>query len=238
MKGMILAAGEGRRLRPLTNNKPKALVEIKGVSLLEILIKKFIQFEITDIVINTCYLANQIEEFLTKHKNFGINIQLSKEDVLLDTGGGIKQAGKLLGQEEDILVHNVDIISNIDFNKLSKFHQASNGIASLAVSHRQGSRYFLFNEQKHLCGWTNVSTKEEKISKSDGIQHKIAFSGIQIISPKLFQYMPSEKVFSLVDLYLHVCKYEKIMAYEHNASDWYDVGKIQDIEFIKQNVMF
>lgn len=238
MKAMILAAGEGRRLQPITNTIPKALVEIKGVSLLEILIHKLINAGISELVINTFYLADQIEDFILKKDSFGINIQISKEDILMDTGGGIKHAAHLLKGNEDILIHNVDIISAVDFNDLLFQHTQNDAIATLAVSGRQGSRYFLFNKDDELCGWTNTATNEMRISRKEGKLMKKAFSGIQIISPGIFNYMPDQPVFSLVNLYLEVCKNEKIKAYQHDQKGWYDVGKIEDIEFIKRNVEF
>ncbi len=238
MKAMILAAGEGRRLRPITNTRPKALVEIKGVSLLEILILKLIKAGISELVINTFYLGDQIEDFILKNNSFGIKIQLSKEDVLLDTGGGIKNAALLLQGNEDILIHNVDIISELDFNELQIQHRQNKSIATLAVSKRAGSRYFLFNRENELCGWTNSTTKEVRISKDERDLSQNAFSGIQIISPKLFDYLPDARIFSLVDLYLEACKHEKIKAFHHDENGWYDVGKIKDIDLIKRNVQF
>lgn len=238
MIALILAAGEGTRLRPLTNTKPKALVEIKGVSLLEILIQKLIKSGFSEIVINTFYLGEQIEDFINRKNSFGINIQLSKETELLDTGGGIKHAKEFLNGNDDIIVHNVDIISDINFIDLIAQHKQNKSIATLAVSNRKGSRYFLFNPDDELCGWTNVSTREERISRKNFQLSKKAFSGIQIISSKLFNYMPVESKFSLVDLYLDVCKKEKIKAFQHESAGWYDVGKLEDIENIRRNIKF
>jgi MurNAc alpha-1-phosphate uridylyltransferase len=236
MKAMILAAGKGTRLRPLTNTTPKALIELNGMPLLEILIRKMIQSGIREICINTYYLAQQIHDFIEKHQSFGIDIQFSDENDLLDTGGGIKHAAPLLQGKEDILIHNVDILSNLDFQKMLQHHQQKKNMVTLAVSDRKGSRYFLFDEKEHLCGWTNKQSGEIKEARKVKNYHHRAFSGIQIISPLLLDYFPSERIFSLVDFYLDVCRKEVIEAFPHDAEHWYDVGKIEDIEYISEQL--
>lgn len=234
---MILAAGLGTRLRPITNKIPKALVEINGVTLLEILIKKLIKFHITDIIVNTHHHAEQIEEFLKKKINFGINVEISNEIDLLDTGGGIKKASWFFNNQESFIVHNVDIISDIDFRDLIDFHNSSKALATLAVSKRESDRYFLFDSNDTLAGWMNVKTGEKIISRdiSKGID-QYAFSGIHIVSPIIFDHFDKEEAFSIIKTYLRLAKSFKINAYKFKSDNWFDVGNIDDLNYIRQAV--
>jgi NDP-sugar pyrophosphorylase family protein len=162
MKAMILAAGLGTRLRPLTDNRPKALVEIAGRSLLEITLSRLRAFGVTEVIINVHHFADMILGYLKAHDNFGMRIEISREEVLLDTGGGLKKAawffledstrGESSLLEEPFLLHNVDVISTIDLRRLVQFHSEKDALATLAVQDRETSRYLLFNDQLQLCG--------------------------------------------------------------------------------------
>jgi len=239
MKAMIFAAGYGTRLKPLTDNKPKALVNVCGVPMLEILIHKLIRFGFNQLVINVHHFADQIVEFLEKNNNFGVQIQISDErEFLLDTGGGLKKAAPFLQGSESFLVHNVDILTDLDLNELVKFHQSSNAIATLAVKNRNTSRNFLFDEQLTLKGWKNNSTNQVKwVSNPMENYKEIAFSGIHVIKPEMLDLITENGAFSVVDLYLRLAGSNKINAFDHSASQWYDLGTADKIKSIK-NIQF
>jgi NDP-sugar pyrophosphorylase family protein len=231
MRAMILAAGLGTRLKPLTDNLPKALVRINNQTLLEILIKKLAASGFDKIIINVHHFADQVTDYLSANKNFNVDITISDETgELLDTGGGLKKASWFFNDRKPFLVYNVDIISNIDLNKLYQFHLKSNSNATLAVRNRKSSRYFLFNEEHQLCGWKNEQSGEVKHSKPDHSNLKqLAFSGIQVIDPNIFELMPHRKVFSLVDVYLRVSSKKKVIGFLHDEDEWIDVGKPENL---------
>ncbi len=227
---MIFAAGLGTRLRPLTNDKPKALVEVSGKPLLEIAIRRLKFFGFKDIVINIHHFGQQILDFLEKNDHFGLQISISDErDLLLNTAGGLKKAQALLG-DEPFLVYNTDIISDIDLSQLYDAHLASSALATLATRDRTTSRYLLFNLDKKLVGWTNTQTGELKLPVPTTEYRQRAFSGIHVISPEIFQFMPDEQVFSIIDVYLSAAAQRPILEYPHDADRWIDVGKIPQLE--------
>jgi NDP-sugar pyrophosphorylase family protein len=233
MKAMILAAGYGTRLKPLTNHRPKALVEIKGIPLIEIVIKRLIKFGFNDIIINLHHFANQLENFIRANQSFGINIQFSDEsEKLLDTGGGILKA-KWFFDKEPFLIYNVDILSDIDIKQLIDFHYKYNPLVTLALSNRATSRKLLFDENNQLCEWRNNSTGEKKISRIPvGKTKLLAYSGIHIIDPQLFDLIEENGVFSIMDVYLRLAQNHSIIGFEHKKKNWYDMGKYtQLIEF-------
>lgn len=236
MRAMILAAGIGSRLRPITDTRPKALVEINKIPLLEIVIKRLISFGFDKIIINTYHFADQILNFLKQKNNFNIEIVTSNESKkLLGTGGGLKKAAWFFNDGNPFLLHNVDVISNIDLNDLISFHTKSGSIVTLAVKNRQTSRYLLFDDKKLLCGWENKKTGEKIISrKSESKLHPMAFSGIHVIDPVIFNFNKMEESFSIIDFYLHLAKEHKISGYEHNDSYWFDVGKKENLAEIEK----
>lgn len=230
MKAMIFAAGLGTRLRPLTNDKPKALIEIKGRTLLQIVILNLKKYGFNDIVVNVHHYADMIIDYLKKNDNFGANINISDErDRLLDTGGGLKKAQKFFG-EDPFLLHNVDIISNLDLNKLYKHHLSEKAVVTLAVRNRKTSRYFLFDTEHHLCGWKNFKTNETTICKAPASKIiPYAFSGIQVVSPIIFNYMDMIGAFSIKDVYIKIALTRNIAAFIHDDSIWLDIGKPENI---------
>jgi NDP-sugar pyrophosphorylase family protein len=232
MKAMIFAAGLGTRLRPITDNKPKALVEINGVTLLEITINNLIKYGFTEVVVNVHHFSQQIIDFLKVKNNFGINIQISDEtDLLLDTGGGLKKAVPLLAGNEPILIHNVDIVSDIDLTELYLTHQKNNCLATLACMERESSRQFLKNDQNILCGWRNNKTGETRISRPEEKNlNPISFCGIQVIKPKLLNLIKEEGVFSVIDVYLRLAKEYTIVVDIIKEKKWYDVGSVEILE--------
>jgi NDP-sugar pyrophosphorylase family protein len=231
MKAMILAAGLGTRLKPLTDNKPKALVEVKGNSLLQIVLKKLKNSGFEKVIINVHHFADKIIEYLDSKNNFGMHIEISDEkDLLLDTGGGLKNASWFFDDGKPFLLYNVDVLSDIDLHKLYRTHLLSNSFITLAVRNRNSNRYFLFNEDNILCGWKNTQTGDIKIiCQSESQLKPLANSGIQIIDPQIFNLMPDEKVFSIIDLYLKLAPEHKISAYIHNDTYWLDLGKKENL---------
>lgn len=239
MNAMVFAAGLGTRLRPLTNDRPKALVEINGRTLLEHTILKLRDAGFDHIVVNVHHFGEQIIDFLKAHDNYGIDIRVSDErECLLDTGGGIRAALHLFDVQEPILIHNVDIISNIDLRALYQAHIAHSDVAAtLAVSKRQTQRYLLFNQQNHLTGWTNIATGEFKphsFQEAIGLgrlsidaMDYFAFSGIHVIDPKLFVFLEAyvNKSFPIIDFYLKYCSHLFFNAYDVTNIPWVDCGK-------------
>jgi len=231
MKAMILAAGLGTRLKPFTDKHPKALAMVNNKTILQRNIRYLASFEINTIIINIHHFADQIISFIKKNKGFGSNISFSDErDEVLETGGGIKKAAWFFEkQNEPFVVMNVDVLTDMNLNAMISLHQTNKPLATLAVSSRKTSRYFLFNEQNILCGWKNVKTGEEKISRQSSKYIEKAFSGIHIISPEIFPLIKMEGKFSMVDVYLELAKAHSIQAFDHSGSRFIDVGKPESI---------
>ena len=229
MQAMILAAGLGTRLKPITDELPKALVEVNGKTLLEIAIRNLIENDFRRIIINVHHFADKVKDFINKN-TFAADIFISDEsDLLLDTGGGIKHAQKFY-DNSPILVHNVDIISNLNLKEFYQFHLSDDALASLVVSNRESNRYLLFNDDNVLCGWQDVK-KDEKIIVRDELKlNQLAFSGIHILNPHLIESFPKEQVFSVIKAYLKIAATEDIHAYITNDLKWIDVGKIDSLE--------
>ncbi len=235
-QAFILAAGYGTRLKPLTDNLPKALVEINGVSMLEILIDKLIKTGINKIVINTHHFADKIERFVN-NKKFDADIILSYEHNILDTGGGILNAKHFFDLQNHILIHNVDIISNIDLHKFYTFHIDNKAIASLFVQNRQTSRYLLFDNKQQLSGWINKKTGEKIISRQAPAYTEFAFNGIHIISPEIFDLFTNTGKFPIIPQYLNIAKTHKISAFENKNYYWQDAGKIDVLKQIEKDLL-
>ena len=238
MKALILAAGLGTRLRPLTDDRPKALVEVCGRTMLERTLDTLSSEGITDFVVNVHHFAQKIVDFLAEHDNFGFNIEISDEsDLLRNTGGAIRHAAPFLSGEEMFLVHNVDIMSNLDIGWLVDRASSNGALATLAVSERKTSRYLLCNDAGRLVGWTNVITGEVR-TPYDNLDvtkcRKVAFSGIHVISGKIFDLLagyPEE--FSVIDLYLNICKDRYIECAEYPGLELKDLGTAAAIAQVK-----
>jgi NDP-sugar pyrophosphorylase family protein len=227
MKAIILAAGLGTRLKPLTDNKPKALVEVNGKTLLQINIEQLSKSGIKDIVINTHHFSDLIKNFLKNHNNFNLNIQISDETgLLLDTGGGIKKALSLLGTNKPVLIQNVDIYSNINYNNMLSSHLKNKSVATLAVNNRESSRYLLFDKKNYLSGWGNSKTGEKIVTRESYDLEQYAFCGIHIVSPDILNLMPDKKRFNIINTYLKISENFKISNYQYNET-WFDIGKLQ-----------
>lgn len=241
-KAMILAAGKGTRLWPLSITTPKALAKVCGVSLLEYSIRHLIKHGFSDIIINVHHFAEQIKAFLEENKNFGADITVSDEsDMLLNTGGGLKKASYFFNDGKPFIMYNVDIITDLDLRLLYLSHINSGALVTLAVRGRKTSRYFLFDQNNQLCGWKNMATNEIRIAtKSISRLYPFAFSGIQVISPSLLEMLKNyEDVFPITDAYIKLCQSYKIIAYNHDKSFWYDLGTMEKLheaeEILKGN---
>ncbi len=231
MKAMIFAAGLGTRLKPYTQTMPKALVPVAGIPMIEILVKHLLKHGINDIIVNVHHFADQVIAFIEQHKNFGANIAIShEEELLLDTGGGLKKAAWFFNDEKPFLVHNVDVISDVNYRKMLDFHTNEKAMATLAVCKRATSRYFLFDDTMQLCGWENTKTSEIRMAQPAVYNPaKFAFSGIHIIDPSIFNYMDQGGRFSIVDTYLELAADHKITGFEHNPENWVDMGKPEEL---------
>lgn len=237
MKAMIFAAGLGTRLKPLTMHKPKALVELNGKPLLQLLLDKFIRSGIEEVIINVHHHARQVIGFLEQHKNFGIRIVVSDEtELLLDTGGGLKKAGWFFDDGKPFLVQNVDVVSDLDYEKMLTFHLASNALATVAVRNRTSSRYLLFDDEMRLGGWENVKKGEKIVTLKEQRLIRYAFSGIHVIDPALLGMISENGVFSIVDTYLRLSAEEHIVGYIHDHTSWTDVGKPGDLDRLNKEI--
>ena len=246
MKAMVLAAGLGTRLRPLTNDRPKALVEVGGRSLLEITLTRLREFGIHDVIVNVHHYADMVIDHVKAAGNFGMHIEFSREDVLLDTGGGLKKAARFLGgdssanangEEEPFILHNVDIISTIDLKQMVQLHQGSRALATLAVQERKTSRYLLFDEQLQLCGRRLVKEQKTEIVRPAQQMTELAFTGIHVISPRIFPLLAEEGVFSIVPAYLRLsAQGEKLLAFRADEYYWRDLGKPENIRQAEQDM--
>ena len=232
MKAMILAAGLGTRLRPLTDHRPKALIQVGGVPLLEIVIRRLIRFGFRDIIINVHHFAEQVIAFIEEKNSFGVHIAISDErEQLLETGGGLKKAASFFSDGKPFLLCNTDILSDIDLQQFYQSHLDNKALASLAVQWRETSRYLIFDSDLVLNGWLNKKDGQVKLMRGANEQlQMLAFSGIHVIDPKIFSFFPDKEKFSIIDVYLEAAKTELIKGYRHDGGLWVDVGKVASLK--------
>ena len=229
MKAMIFAAGLGTRFKPWTDKHPKALAIVNGKSLLQRNVEYLKQFGIINIIVNVHHFADQIAEAIKKNNGWKSNITISDEtNEVLETGGGLKKANWFF-DDGTFVVINVDILTDLDLQAMINFHKQQKPIATVAVTNRNTSRYFLFDEDDELCGWRNVKTNEQKISKEKPKLIQKAFSGIHIIEPKIFPLIKQTGKFSIIDTYLELAKTETIKGFDHSNSKLVDVGKPESL---------
>jgi NDP-sugar pyrophosphorylase family protein len=236
MKAMVLAAGLGTRLRPLTEDRPKALVEVAGRTLLEITLTRLRSLGIREVIINVHHFADMVLEYLKASDNFGMRIEISREDVLLDTGGGLKKAGYFFREDsghpnEPFILHNVDVISTIDLRRMVQVHTENKALATLAVQDRETSRYLLFDEQLRLCGRRSGRDGELELVRSALHMQALAFAGIHVISPGLIPKVVEEGIFSIIKSYLRLAgQGENILAFRADEYYWRDLGRLDDLQ--------
>jgi N-acetyl-alpha-D-muramate 1-phosphate uridylyltransferase len=232
MEAMIFAAGLGSRLQDETANKPKALVDVGGKPLIQHAIEKLVNAGATKIVVNVHHFADVLTSFIENH-HWEIQVQISNEsEQLLETGGGLKKAAPFFSAKEAILIYNVDILSNLNLRVLYQSHLNSDALATLVVRNRKTSRYLKFDKDMHLTGWLNKTNGETKVARPEDFKQskELAFSGIQVIQPELFEFFPTENRFSITDWYLELAKSKIIKGYFDESDLWMDVGKPAELE--------
>ena len=228
-KALIFAAGKGTRLKPFTDSHPKALALVNDVPLLERNIKYLQSFGVTEFVINVHHFGEQIVEFLEKNNHFGAKIDISDEkDELLETGGGLLFAQKYLENEENFLIMNADILTDLNIHELVKFHETHLPLATLAVSDRNSSRKLFFNSEMVLKGWMNKNSGETKMAESNSDFKELAFSGIHCINSSIFDKIKRRGKFSIMEEYLDLMFENNILGFQHEAR-LIDVGRPESV---------
>ncbi len=238
LKAMILAAGVGSRLRPLTDSCPKALIEINGTPVLEIILRRLIQAGVREVIINVFHLAEQIIHFLETRHNFGIRIEISRETERLDTGGGLKKAASFFSDGQPFILHNGDVLTTLDLRAMLSHHSAHDNLATLYCGGRASNRCFLFDENNRLCGWRSMPDGKTlwagvPVSRA----RPLPFNGIHILSPSILPWMKEEGVFPINQTYLRLAGEGKfIQAYEMPGVFWRDIGRIEQLETIRREI--
>lgn len=229
MKAMVLAAGRGTRLRPLTDTRPKALVEIGGVPLLEIVLRRLREAGVDQVVINLHHLGGQIEAFVARHAGFGLQVVFSREETLLDTGGGLEHAAWFFDDGRPFLVHNVDVLSDIDLRAMVRAHEASGALATLAAMERPTARPLLFDAGGHLCG--RVGPDGDRLARAPaGALRRCGFAGIHVVSPGLLGRLTETGVFSIIDSYLRLAgEGAAIQLFDAAGARWRDAGRPENL---------
>jgi NDP-sugar pyrophosphorylase family protein len=232
MKAMLLAAGLGTRLRPLTEDRPKALVKVGDRTLLEIAIARLREFGVRDLIVNVHHFADSIVEFLRANENFGVHIEVSREEILLDTGGGLKQAAWFFaGDTEPFILHNVDVISTIDLGRMVRSHIDRQALATLAVKDRRTSRYLLFDENLRLCGRRLVRDQKLEVARPVEQPLELAFAGIHVVSPRLLSLLTESGAFSIISSYLRLAgSGENVVGFRADDYDWRDLGTPENLK--------
>jgi NDP-sugar pyrophosphorylase family protein len=232
---MILAAGLGTRLRPLTDDRPKALVEISGHTLLEITLRRLQHLGVREVIVNVHHFAEMVVDYLKKNDNFGMRIEISREEVLLDTGGALKKAAWFFQEDSNhaddpFLVHNVDVLSTIDLHHMLLFHRTNQAVATLAVQQRETSRQLLFDESNQLCGRQTGRDQLPEIVRPCSQTRALAFCGVHVVSPRLLALMTEQDAFSIIPTYLRIASLnEKILAFRADEYYWRDLGKPENL---------
>jgi NDP-sugar pyrophosphorylase family protein len=246
MKAMILAAGLGTRLRPLTDDRPKALVEVAGRTLLDITLSRLGEYGVREVIVNVHHFADMVAAYLNANANFGMRIELSREDTLLDTGGGLQKAAWFFQKgatqsDEPFLLHNVDVISTIDLHRMLQFHRDHGALATLAVQERETSRYLLFDDKGELCG--RRAGKDGTLEMARPLHGQspapqaLAFCGIHVISPRFLSMMTEQGAFSIITSYLRLAAAgEQILAFRSDEYYWRDLGKPESVAQAERDV--
>jgi mannose-1-phosphate guanylyltransferase len=241
MKAMVLAAGLGTRLRPLTNDRPKALVEVRGRTLLEITLSRLRESRVREVIVNVHHFADLVIEYLKKNENFGMRIEVSREAELLDTGGGLKKAAWFfledsVARDEPFILHNVDVISTIDLGRMVRMHRERKALATLAVQERKTSRYLLFDENLQLCGRRAGLEGASEIVRSSANPQALGFAGVQVSSPRIFERMTEDGAFSIITSYLRLAAQgENILGFRADEYYWRDLGRLESVARVEND---
>lgn len=242
MKAMILAAGLGTRLRPLTNDRPKALVEVGGRTLLEVTLTRLKEFGIREVIVNVHHFPDMIVDYLKSNDDFGMRIEISREEELLDTGGGLKKAGWFFQEgsacrDDAFVLHNVDVISTIDLRRMAQFHLEHKALATLAVQKRKTSRYLLFDAQLQLCGRRAGPDGVPDLVRNCQQVQALAFAGVHVISPRIFEQMTEHGAFSIIPTYLRLsARGQTIAGFAADEYEWRDMGRPENIAKAEKEV--
>jgi NDP-sugar pyrophosphorylase family protein len=236
MKAMIFAAGLGTRFKPWTDSHPKALALVNNKSLLQRNIEYLQRNGIKDVIINVHHFADQVQEAIQKNKGWGSKVVLSDErDELLETGGGLLKAKNLFTPGEKFISCNVDILTDLDINKLISFHEKHKALISFGVMNRQTSRYLLFDKNMRLCGWENTKTNQQRIvipPPLEGVWGRLAYSCVVVFEYDIFRLMEENHFsgkYSLIDVYLKLAADHLIMGYDHSGDKLVDVGRPESV---------
>jgi NDP-sugar pyrophosphorylase family protein len=234
MKAMIMAAGKGTRLRKITETIPKVLVDINGKSLLQVAVETCTRYGFDDIIVNVHYMADMVEEEIRRLNRLGFRITVSDErELLLENGGGLYKA-KDFFDNNPFLVYNADIVTDLDLSSLYHYHIKKNGLATLAVRNREGSRFLLVDSEGVLKGWCNLATGEKILAVNEEAElSKIGFSSIQIIDPEIFKYM-KDGIYTVVSLYLQLASSQSIHTCRCDDGYWFNVGTPENLESVRR----
>jgi len=234
MKAMIFAAGLGKRLGEITDNIPKALVDINGKTALHLAVEKCTADGFDDIIINVHHFADLVEDEVHRLNKMGFKITVSDERaILLETGGGLYKA-KDFFDKAPFLIYNVDIISDLDLMALYQYHNEKRGLATLAVRKRPGKRFYLIDDTGLIRGWRNNHTGEQILtSQTSGGLSEIAFSSMHVVQPEIFNYM-HEGIYTMTSLYLKLAEKHNIYTYRSDEGYWGDVGTPESLEYIRK----
>lgn len=235
MRAMIFAAGFGKRLGALSASLPKPLVDVNGKAIIELVVENLKRAGVDELVINLHYLSDKIKEYFKTKANFGLKVTFLYEPEILGTGGGLKNAEKQLIDGGPFIVHNADVYCDADLSKLVTAHKNSQALATLAVMERKSSRYLVFDENDCLAGWENPEENLSNILNPDNSGQRLAFSGIQVLSPELFEFLrPETGQFSIIRAYMNAAKAgKKIMAHRIDNNHWVDIGTPQTLEALR-----
>jgi NDP-sugar pyrophosphorylase family protein len=232
---MILAAGLGTRLRPLTDNIPKALITIRNRPVLEWVVLRLIHFGFDEIIVNVHHHAKMIKQFLNDRNNFGIRMAVSEETELLDTGGGLKKASWFFNDDAPFILHNVDVLTDLDLKTLYQYHKDQDALASLAVRDRKTKRYLIFDPEYNLCGWKSLNTGETRLMRNCQERLSLSFMGIHILSPEIIPLLDKQPVFSIIKTYLNlVTKNYSIKGFRADSVRWLDLGRKENLSKVDE----
>ena len=230
MRAMILAAGVGSRLRPLTDTTPKALIDVGGVPMIECVIRRLQSAGVIEVVINLFHFGDRIVEFLASKGNFGLRIAFTREQELLDTGGGLKNAAWFFDDGRPFFLHNVDVLSEIDLTALLRFHTDTGSLATLAVQPRPSSRQLVFDSSGRLVGRETPEGVEWAHGPVVPVE-RLGFTGIHVIDPAIFSRMSETGIFPITRSYLRLAgEGERIVAYRADGQYWQDIGSGEKLE--------
>lgn len=234
---MLFAAGLGTRLKPLTNEKPKALIEVNGMTMLYLALRKLENAGISKTVVNVHHFSDLVKKEIRRYQSDQMQVVVSDEsDQLLDTGGGLLKARPLFDLESPVLLYNVDIVTTASLKNFIEFHHSHKGIVSLMVKQRPTSRHLLFNEDMELAGWENLNTGEKIITKETSTLRAFGFQGIHIVEPRIFDLITESGKFPIMELYLRLARTHTFMGYQSQNDLWFDIGTTQKLETTRKTI--